>query len=99
MAIEHAGVNNNTVDPTPAMVKDSLRAVMNSPGEKVGPKDLVKALALIRAGEAIDYSGSYGDNDWDENGDIKGEITYNILSINPSTGQWQTIYQEQLFVP
>ena len=99
LAIEHAGLKNNTDEPTGIMVRDSLRLVMNSPGIKVGPSEISRALELIRSGQDIDYSGSYGDNDWDANGDVVGEITYNILSIDELTKQWKTISQQQVFVP
>jgi branched-chain amino acid transport system substrate-binding protein len=98
LAIERAGYVNHTDDPTGLMVRDSLRAVMNPPGQMVGPSNIAEALALLRAGQEVDYSGSYGANDWDINGDITGEITYNVMSIALDRS-WQTLFQQQLFIP
>lgn len=99
LAIEHAGRINNTDDPSSIMVRDSLRAVMNPPGEKVGPTNIALALQLIRNGIDVDYSGSYGDNDWDSHGDIAGEITYNVMSLDSDTKSWKTVFQRQTYVP
>lgn len=99
LAIEHAGLINNTDDPTGIMVRDSLRAVMNPPGEKVGPANITQALQLIRSGIDVDYSGSYGDNDWDIHGDLVGEITYNVLSLDSDTKLWKTVFQRQTYIP
>jgi len=99
LAIEHAGLVNNTNNPSGRMIRDSLRAVMNPPGEIVGPTNLTQALQMIHSGQDVDYSGGYGANDWDENGDIVGEITYDILRLDAASGQWVTQNQEQIFVP
>lgn len=97
-AIEHAGLINNTDNPSGLMVRDSLRSVMNPPGVKVGPSDIAKALQLIQSGQDIDYSGSYGQIDWDENGDIIGEITFNIMNVDSQTKTWTTLFQQQVFI-
>ena len=57
---------------TSIAVRDHLRSVAGPPGEKVfaGPEGLKKALELLRAGVAIDYVGTAGDVDFDENGDV-----------------------------
>ena len=99
LAIEHAGISNNTQEPTGVMVRDSLRAVMNAPGQKLGPSQIGQALSLVRQGLPVDYSGAYADNDWDENGDVIGEIVYDVLSINSETKEWQTQYQQKIVVP
>lgn len=99
LAIEHAGKANNTESPSSEMVRDSLRAVMNPPGEVVSPRNIQHALALVRNGVDIDYSGGYGATDWDENGDIAGEITYDVLRVDGAGGKWVTERQEQIFVP
>jgi len=99
LAIEHAGLINNTDDPSGLMVRDSLRYVMNAPGTKVGPDNIAEALALIRAGVDVDYSGSYGNTEWDNNGDVKGELTFNILSIDETSKQWKTVSQQQVIIP
>ncbi len=99
LAIEHAGYTYNTDNPSSVMVKNSLRAVMNPPGEIVGPTNIKVALQLIKSGKNVNYSGSYGANDWDENGDLSGEITYDVLSIDTKTKMWTTAFQQQLFIP
>ena len=63
MAIEHAGLVNNTDNPTGIMIRDSLRAVMNPPGQVVGPANIAEALSLIKNGNDVDFSGGYGAND------------------------------------
>ena len=99
MAIEHAGLVNNTDNPTGLMIRDSLRTVMNPPGQAIGPSDIAEALQLIRSGQDVDYVGGYGANDWDVNGDISGEITYNVMSVDVETKSWKTLFQQQVFVP
>ena len=68
LAIEHADSDD------PVAIRDSLRAVANAPGEKVGPADVARALNLIRSGQDIDYVGAAGDQDFDENGDVLNTI-------------------------
>ncbi len=99
LAIEHAGYVNNTDNPSGLMVRDSLRAVMNPPGEIVSPSNISRALQLIKSGIDVDYSGSYGANDWDENGDISGEITYDVLNIDVAEKKWKTLFQQQIYLP
>jgi branched-chain amino acid transport system substrate-binding protein len=99
MAIEHAGLVNNTNDPTGLMIRDSLRAVMNPPGQLIGPSNIAEALQLIKSGHDINYTGGYGANDWDVNGDITGEITYNVMGIDVETKAWKTLFQQQVFIP
>ena len=81
------------------MIRDSLRPVMNPPGVVVGPLNIAEALLLIRDGADVDYSGGYGANNWDGNGDITGEVTYDILRLDAASGTWVTERQEQIFVP
>jgi branched-chain amino acid transport system substrate-binding protein len=99
MAIEHAGLVNNTNDPTGLMIRDSLRAVMNPPGQLIGPSNITEALQLIRSGHDVNYKGGYGANDWDANGDITGEITYNVMGVDVETKGWKTLFQQQIFIP
>ena len=68
LAIEHADSED------PADIRDSLRAVANPPGESVGPKDLARALELIRNGQDVDYVGAGGDQDFDEFGDVVNTV-------------------------
>ena len=64
LAIEHADSED------PSDIRDSIRAVANPPGSSVGPKDLARALELIRNGEDVNYVGAGGDQDFDEFGDV-----------------------------
>ena len=59
---------------SPDAVKSVIREVANPPGEKVGPKDVARALELIRNGQDVDYVGAAGDQDIDENGDVLNTI-------------------------
>jgi ABC-type branched-subunit amino acid transport system substrate-binding protein len=99
LAIEHAGLINNTDNPTGLMVRDSLRAVMNAPGKAIGPSNIAEALQLVRSGQDVNYSGAYGANDWDINGDVIGEITYDVMGIDIETKAWKTLFQQQVFIP
>lgn len=58
----------------PQAIKSVIRDVANPPGVKVGPKDIARALELIRAGEDVDYVGAAGEQDIDENGDVENTI-------------------------
>jgi branched-chain amino acid transport system substrate-binding protein len=98
LAIEHAGFVNNTDNPSGRMIRDSLRRVMNPPGVVVGPLNIAEGLQLIRDGSEVDYAGGYGANNWDDNGDITGEVTYDILRLDAASGSWITERQEQIFV-
>ena len=68
LAIEHADSED------PADIRDSLREVANPPGESVGPKDLARALELIRNGQDVNYVGAGGDQDFDAQGDVVNTI-------------------------
>ena len=68
LAIEHA----DSEDPTD--IRDSMRAVANPPGIKLGPSELPRALEMLRIGEDIDYTGAVGNHDFDERGDVLNTI-------------------------
>jgi len=51
-------------------VRSNLRAVSNEPGEIVGPGDFQRAIELLQAGQAINYSGAAGEVEYDELGDV-----------------------------
>ena len=59
-----------------AAIRDALRDVANAPGEVVGPgrEGIARALALIAEGMDINYEGTAGNVDIDENGDVFGSI-------------------------
>jgi branched-chain amino acid transport system substrate-binding protein len=99
LAIERAGLVNNTTTPTGRQIRDSMRDVMNPPGIIVTPSNLAAGLQMVRNGEDVDFTGAYGANDWDVNGDISGEITFDVLRVDGATGTWVTDQQEQVFVP
>ncbi len=53
-------------------VRDMLHEVANPPGTKVGPGEWEKARTAISNGEDVNYEGSAGSLDFDENGDVPG---------------------------
>ena len=81
LALEHAGNTDR------AAVARSLRAVASAPGEIVRPGEWSKALELIAAGTEIDYQGAAGPHDFDENGDVTGLYSSNIVTED---GGWKT---------
>ena len=60
----------------PKMIRDSLRAVANPPGEKVLPGEFAKAKKLIEAGQDIDYVGAAGPQNFDAAGDVTGSYAH-----------------------
>ncbi len=61
-------------------VRDALRSVADGKGAKVLPGQWKKAVALIKAGKAIDYVGASGTVDFDKNGDPV-EALYKLWQI------------------
>ena len=59
-----------------AAIRDAIRDVANPPGAIVGPgrEGIAMALQLIADGEDINYEGTAGNVDFDENGDVFGSI-------------------------
>lgn len=57
-------------DVTAENVRTNLREVSNAPGEIVGPGDFQRAIELLQAGTAINYTGAAGEVDYDELGDV-----------------------------
>lgn len=57
----------------------ALREVATAPGEVVLPGEWEKAKALIAAGTDIDYNGASGDHEFDERGDVAGDIEYYVV--------------------
>jgi len=99
LAIERAGFVNGTDNPSGLMIRDSLREVMNPPGKTVSPSNLAQALQWVKSGIEVNYSGAYGANDWDAQGDITGEITYDVMSVDSLSKTWKTVSQQQVFIP
>ena len=69
----------------------SIREVANSPGEKIYPGEWEKAKALIASGDSIDYVGASGKIEFDENGDVVGYYSINIITDN----NWKSVIIEQ----
>ncbi|TQV85394.1 ABC transporter substrate-binding protein [Aliikangiella coralliicola] len=99
LAIEKAGYDNNTDSPNGEQIRNSLRSVMNPPGIKLGPSDIGQALSLIRQGQDVDYSGAYSDTDWDNNGDIFGDVVYNIFLLDAQLGDFIVSGQVVVNIP
>jgi hypothetical protein len=59
-------------------IRTALRAVANPPGTVVGPGQFAQAIALIQAGQDINYEGASGSCDLDANGDV-----------DPAMAEWQ----------
>ena len=59
-----------------AAIRDALRDVANAPGEVVGPgrEGIAQAMQLIAEGKDINYEGTGGNVDIDQNGDVFGSI-------------------------
>jgi hypothetical protein len=57
-------------------IRDRLRQVANPPGETVGPGpgDLKKAMQFLEDKQEINYEGTAGACDFDENGDVMTPI-------------------------
>ena len=68
LAIERAG------KATGEAIRDNLRAVANPPGEKIYYGEWAKAIALLNAGEEIDYEGVSGPVDFNATGGVTAEI-------------------------
>jgi branched-chain amino acid transport system substrate-binding protein len=61
-------------EATPEAVHKNLRAVSNPPGVKIDPRNLAKALQLIKEGKDIDYDGVSGSCDFNKFGDVPGSF-------------------------
>lgn len=77
-----------------AAIRDALRDVANAPGEVVGPgrDGIARAMRLIADGQDINYEGTAGKVDIDENGDVFGSIEIWQVSGGEivSTGEYIT---------
>ena len=77
-----------------AAIRDALRDVANAPGEVVGPgrDGVARAMQLIADGQDINYEGTAGNVDIDENGDVFGSIEIWQVSGGEivSTGEYIT---------
>lgn len=99
LAITRAGTVNQTDHPTGIMIRDSLRPVMNAPGQSVAPEAIGAALALVKQGSEINYGGAYADIDWDGNGDIVGQVPFTVFRLNAAARVWDASQQIVIGVP
>lgn len=97
LAIERAGREHNTDNPTGLMLRDSLRAVMNPPGTAIGPSQIARGLELLRQGEEVDFHGATNASmAWDANGDVAGEIVYDVYKY--SSAEQDMIPERQVVI-
>ncbi|MES2114005.1 MAG: ABC transporter substrate-binding protein [Pseudomonadota bacterium] len=99
LAIERAGLVNHSASPTGAMVRAALRDVMNGPGQTVRPEAIGPALALVRQGQDVNYSGAYADVDWDSHGDIVGQVPFTVFRLDTAAGTWDASQQLTVTIP
>jgi ABC-type branched-subunit amino acid transport system substrate-binding protein len=93
LAIERAGLVNGNKQPSGLQIRDSLRQVMNAPGQPVRPEAIGAALALVRSGQDVNYSGAYADVDWDSHGDIVGQVPFTIFRLDTRSSSWDASQQ------
>ena len=85
LAIEMAGSEDL------AKIATSIRDIANSPGEKILPGEWEKAKLLISSGESIDYIGASGKIQFDDNGDVIGNYSINIIADT----YWKSVIIDQ----
>jgi branched-chain amino acid transport system substrate-binding protein len=59
---------------SPAKIRNNLISVSGPPGVKVTYTQVVKAIALVRAGKEIDYEGAFSPVDFDKTGDTGSAV-------------------------
>ena len=79
LAIEKAGSADH------GMISAALRDVANAPGTVIRPGEWAKAKEAIAAGEDINYEGASGAIEFDENGDVAGTYSLNVVGDD---GTW-----------
>jgi branched-chain amino acid transport system substrate-binding protein len=79
LAIEKAGAADR------GMISAALREVANAPGMVIRPGEWAKAREAIAAGEDINYEGASGAIEFDENGDVAGTYSLNVVGDD---GTW-----------
>ncbi|WP_256082050.1 ABC transporter substrate-binding protein [Massilia sp. YIM B04103] len=99
LAIERAGLSTGSRNPSGLQIRDALRFVMNGPGDKVSPQDIGAALAAVKQGRDIDYSGAYADIDWDARGDIVGPVPFSIFQLDRAARRWDASQQILIALP
>ncbi len=72
LAIASAARNSAGAVPSGDAIRDALTALSRPPGDSVAWHELDRALALVQAGQEIDYRGVSGEVDLDDRGDVQG---------------------------
>jgi len=68
-------MNKAGAGASPRDVADAFLQIANPPGKEVGPGEYDQAIALLKAGEELDYHGASGTFDFNENYDRVVEYT------------------------
>lgn len=84
--------------PSAAQLAQSLIDVANPPGVMRGPDDLSAAIQDIASGIDINYSGAYTNFDFDTNGDLVGELVYDVFLLDANSGGFVSDRQEVIAV-
>ena len=79
LAIEKAGSADRSA------ISGALRSIANAPGETILPGEFAKAKAILASGGDIHYVGASGPQDFDENGDVAGYFSANVVK----DGSWE----------
>ena len=82
LAVEKAGAGER------GKIAAALREVANAPGMVIRPGEWAKAKAAIAAGEDINYEGASGAIEFDENGDVAGTYSLNVVGDD---GTWTPV--------
>jgi ABC-type branched-subunit amino acid transport system substrate-binding protein len=69
-------------DMTDGEIKDNIRSVAGSGGQKIGPDTLVEGAKLVLNGEPVEYVGASSPVEFDRNGDM-ATATYEIWTYDP----------------
>ena len=82
LAVEKAGSADRSAIPA------ALREVANAPGMVIRPGEWAKAKEAIAAGEDINYEGASGAIEFDDNGDVAGTYSLNVVGDD---GTWTPV--------
>ena len=79
LAVEKAGAADRS------KIAAALREVANAPGMEIRPGEWEKAKKAIAAGENVNYEGASGAIEFDDNGDVAGTYSLNVVGDD---GTW-----------
>ena len=82
LAVEKAGTADR------GMISAALREVANAPGMVIRPGEWQKAKEAIAAGQDVNYEGASGAIEFDENGDVAGVYSLNVVGDD---GTWTAV--------